>query len=152
MRKTRVCFDVRFYLFQNVLKAWTKSRGNRFLFSTKAASGKRFNNVPRKKLAPYIASTTRLILIDFHNKGKHVECKFTICTSYGSHCLAERALFAIDRRIFKNKSRAHKKLLIARLSSKSAKNTINVKKSFLEPEELYEIVSVRCIFPFRVWY
>lgn len=105
---------------------------------------------PGKKLAPYIASTTRLILIDFHNKGKHVECKFTICTSYGPHCLAERALFAIDRRIFKNKSRAHKKLLIARLFSKSTKNTINVKKSFLEPEEQYEIVSARCIFPFRV--
>ena len=106
----------------------------------------------RGKNTSYIASATRLILNDFHNKGKHVECKFTIYTSHRPHCLAERALFAIDRRIYKNKNRKHIKETVDStfLFKIRRGQKLMFQKSSFELDEQYEIVNAGCIFPFRV--
>lgn len=53
---------------------------------------------------------TQEIRLGFHNKSKHVECKFTIYTSHRAHCLADSVLFPLDRRIHMNKKNAHTKL------------------------------------------
>lgn len=100
--RARVYFDVVYYLFPNVFRAWAQF----FITSSKYSRNVywRYNFLVTPGINACCNTRKKCLIHDhFHHVGKHVECKFTIYTIHRAHCLADNTLFTWNRRIFTDK-------------------------------------------------